>query len=155
MSSARTVAVTGQTASDKIIAVVKGAIVDEGRDAQSSELDPRQAQVVAAKVAKRIAPTIANAINDEPIWKSRVLWGALLSAIGGTLALFNITGFDAEMQSRVLEQIMLWVMIAGLVGGPLITAIGRLRGKVVDIEAIGGSYQETGPSYPSHDASHE
>lgn len=88
---------------------------------------------VRERVIAELAPTIQNLTNSEPIWKSRVLWGALLSAIGATGALIGYP-LSAELQSRLLETIMLWVTIGGLVSGPLLTAWGRLRAR----KPIGG-----------------
>lgn len=83
---------------------------------------------VRERVLNELKPTLENLTNNEPIWKSRVLWGALLSAIGGTGALIGYP-ISAELQSRLLETIMLWVTIGGLVSGPILTAWGRLRAR--------------------------
>ncbi|KHJ56314.1 hypothetical protein LA66_07105 [Aureimonas altamirensis] len=83
---------------------------------------------VRARVLKELEPTLVNITNNEPIWQSRVLWGALLSAIGATGALIGYP-LSEELQSRLLETIMLWVTIGGLVSGPILTAWGRLRAR--------------------------
>lgn len=90
------------------------------------QLTALDAPAVRARLLNEVAPTIVNLTNNEPLWQSRVLWGALLSAIGGTAALVGYP-LSAELQSQVLETIMLWVTIGGLVSGPLLTTWGRLR----------------------------
>ncbi|KAA0970324.1 hypothetical protein FPY71_07305 [Aureimonas fodinaquatilis] len=91
-------------------------------------LTSTDATAVRDRLINEVAPTVINLTNNEPLWQSRVLWGALLSAIGGTAALIGYP-LSAEYQNRVLETIMLWVMVGGLVSGPALTWWGRLRAR--------------------------
>ena len=90
----------------------------------SLSIDQGDVPSVAARVVAEVAPAIDHLTNNENWWRSRVTWGAILSAIGTTSGLLGYT-FAPELQGRVLEAIMLWVTVGGIVSGPLLTLWGR------------------------------
>ena len=94
----------------------------------SIALAPQAVSAARDAVLRELQPTLQNLTNAEPLWRSRVIWGALLSAIGATAALIGVP-IAAEMQSRILDVIMLWVTLIGLVSGPALTLWGRLRAR--------------------------
>ncbi len=94
----------------------------------SIALEPHAVSAARDAVLRELEPTLQNITNAEPLWRSRVIWGALLSAIGATSALIGVP-IAAELQSRILDVIMLWVTLIGLVSGPALTLWGRLRAR--------------------------
>ena len=106
---------------------IRKAVADAA-NSPSIEITSRAVPAVTERVAREIEPTLEHLTNNEGWYRSRVAWGAILSAIGATSSLLGVS-FEPELQGRVLEAIMLWVAVGGLVSGPLLTLYGRYIAK--------------------------
>lgn len=102
--------------------------VASAADTPSIEITTRAVPAVTERVVREMGPTLEHLTNSEGWYRSRVAWGAILSAVGATASLLGYT-FEPELQGRILEAIMLWVGVGGLVSGPLLTLYGRFVAK--------------------------
>ena len=60
-------------------------------------------EIVAEKVAARIAPTIDHLTNNEPWYQSRVTWGVLIAAFATMVKPFTGEIFDAQQTVEIVD----------------------------------------------------
>lgn len=100
---------------DHIAAAVNDAARDPGTD-----LSPAAAPAVSDSILDRLWPVILNLTNGEPWYRSRVLIGLLVAALGWVLGWVGVDHPDADAVREIAER--------GLEGvGLVLAAWGRLR----------------------------
>lgn len=93
-------------------------------DVYAPQLSPEQKMVVADIIVHNAASTISNQVNDEPWYKSRVTWGAIITVATGIMGALGIATDWIDTQE--LTQLGLTV---GTVVGGVITLYGRWKAK--------------------------
>lgn len=93
-------------------------------DVYAPQLSPEQKMVVADVIVHNAAATISNQVNDEPWYKSRVTWGAIVTVTTGLLGALGVA--TDWMDTQELTQFGLTI---GTVVGGAITLYGRWKAK--------------------------
>lgn len=57
--------------------------------------------VIAHEVTTEVLPRIENATNSEPLWKSRIMRGAMLAVAGVIAGYFGISFTEGDLQSII------------------------------------------------------
>lgn len=81
-------------------------------------------QQVAAEVTQAIAPVVVNQTNNEPLWKSRILRGALLALAGLAGGYLGIQFTDGDLDTGLKAVTDLVTAL-----GVLYSIYGRLTSK--------------------------
>lgn len=81
-------------------------------------------QQVALAVANQVAPVLENQLNQEPLWKSRVIRGGLLVLLGAAGGFFGLQLSDGDA-----EQTIHLVSTLIEVGGAAYALYGRITSK--------------------------
>ncbi len=79
---------------------------------------------VAADITKVIAPVIENQTNNEPLWKSRILRGAVLALVGLAGGYLGLQISDGDLEGGVKAVTDLITAV-----GVLYSIYGRLTSK--------------------------
>lgn len=88
-----------------------------------AKVEPQVTKEVTKEVEKAIQPVIENQTNQEPLWKSRVLRGALVTLVSTAwLAFEDFTDGTTPDMNVVFGY-------GGLIWGSIWTIYGRLTGK--------------------------
>lgn len=82
------------------------------------------AHQIAERVAQQVAPIIVNQTNQEPWFRSRVIWGSIVAILGGVLQLYGYS-FNADDQAMAVDLIGQGITFAGT----LFALYGRLVAK--------------------------
>lgn len=61
----------------------------------------RDEEIVAARVAEKLAPVIQNQTNQEPLWKSRIMRGSLLALLGLAGGYLGINLSDGDVEGGI------------------------------------------------------
>jgi len=102
---------------------ITGALV-RAAAAPSNSLQPSEVNGVAGQVIAAVAPIVAHATNTEPWYQSRVVWGAIVSALVPILGAIGVATDWIDPNTAVNTGIALGSVIGGV-----LTLYGRLRAK--------------------------
>lgn len=85
---------------------------------------PQQENMVATRIAEELSPVLENLNNREPLWKSRVVRGLTIAAIGVAGGFLGLNISDGD-----LEQLTLFATGALELGGIAYALYGRITTK--------------------------
>lgn len=104
---------------DQVFKIIKGKLQE-----RNVPTVPGTEASVANELTKVIAPVVLNQTNNEPLWKSRIMRGAVLALVGLGGGYFGLQIADGDLEAG-LKAITDVVTAAGV----LYSIYGRLTAK--------------------------
>lgn len=112
-----------ETPVEQIRNTIGAAVARSARDPKLS-IDAGDITPVTEAVVQKVAPVILHATNNEPWYKSRVTWGAIIAVAGPIL---SALGVSADLIDPDLA-VSLSTAVVSVVGGVL-TIYGRWKAR--------------------------